>query len=110
MGPVGGSEVVGGRAARRGAGRVVSRRFLFRRLDASARVTVISAPPGSGKTVLLRAWIGESGLAERTGWGSVGREQRDPQRFWLAVAGALRQAAPGWALGRPRTASPDLGG
>src|SRR6266851_4386998 len=110
MAPVGGSEVVGGRAARRGAGRVVSRRDLFRRLDASARVTVISAPPGSGKTVLLRAWIGESGLAERTGWVSVGREQRDPQRFWLAVADALRQTATGSALVRPLTASPDLDG
>ncbi len=89
---------------------MVSRSDLFRRLDASARVTVISAPPGSGKTVLLRAWIGESGLAERTGWVSVGREQRDPQRFWLAVADALRQTAPGSALVRPLTASPDLDG
>src|SRR5260221_5662481 len=110
MGPVGGSEVVGGRAARRGAGRVVSRRDLFRRLAASARVAVISAPAGSGKTVPLRAWIGEAGLAERTGWVSVGREQRDPQRFWLAVADALRQTAPGSALGRPLTASPGLDG
>src|SRR5258707_1471 len=110
MGPVGGSEVVGGRAARRGAGRVVSRRFLFRRLDASARVTVISAPAGSGKTVLLRAWIGEADLAERTGWVSVERELRDPQRFWLAVADALRQTAPGSARVRPLTASPDLDG
>ena len=89
---------------------MVSRRDLFRRLDASARVTVISAPAGSGKTVLLRAWIGEADLAERTGWVSVGREQRDPQRFWLAVADALRQTAPGSALVRPLTASPDLDG
>jgi len=30
---------------------------LSKRLDAAARVTVLSAPPGSGKTVLLRSWI-----------------------------------------------------
>jgi ATP/maltotriose-dependent transcriptional regulator MalT len=37
---------------------------LFERLAASARVTVVSAPPGSGKTILLRSWIGETGLGE----------------------------------------------
>ena len=38
---------------------------LFGRLGSAARVTVVSAPPGSGKTVLLRSWIGAAGLAER---------------------------------------------
>ena len=61
----------------------MSRPGLFGRLEASARVTVVSAPPGSGKTVLLRSWIGEAGLAERAAWVPVGREERDPQRFWL---------------------------
>src|SRR5258708_21184904 len=101
MGPVGGSEVVGGRAARRGAGRVVSRRGLFRRLDASARVTVISAPAGSGKTVLLRAWILEAGLAERPGWGLVGVRRRDSPPFFLAPCCALLPAGPGRPPGRP---------
>ena len=45
---------------------------LFERLGTSARVTVVSAPPGSGKTVLLRSWIGEAGLAERAAWVPVG--------------------------------------
>src|SRR5258708_16583042 len=98
MGPVGGSEVVGGRAARRGAGRVVSRRDLFRRLDASARVTVISAPAGSGKTVLLRAWIAEAGPAERTGWVAVRREQRAPPRLLPAVGDAPCPTPPRAAL------------
>jgi LuxR family maltose regulon positive regulatory protein len=31
-------------------------------------VTVVSAPPGSGKTVLLRSWIGAAGLAGRAAW------------------------------------------
>ena len=110
VGPVGGSDAGADRVARPRAGKFVSRRGLFGRLDASARVTVVSAPPGSGKTDLLRSWIGEAGLAGRAAWVSVGPEQRDPQRFWLAVADALRQTAPGSSLVRPLTAAPDLDG
>jgi LuxR family maltose regulon positive regulatory protein len=29
---------------------------------------MVSAPPGSGKTVLLRSWIDAAGLAERAAW------------------------------------------
>ena len=81
-----------------GAGGVVSRPGLFGRLGGPARVTVVSAPPGSGKTVLLRSWISEAGLAERAAWVPAGRDERDPQRFWLSVLGALRRTAPGSAL------------
>jgi len=88
----------------------VSRPRLFERLAASARVTVVSAPPGSGKTVLLRSWIGQAGLAERAAWVLLGRGERDPQQFWLSVLGALRQTSPGSVLVRPLTAAPDLDG
>jgi LuxR family transcriptional regulator, maltose regulon positive regulatory protein len=67
-------------------------------------VTVVSAPPGSGKTVLLRSWIGESGLGERVAWVLAGRNERDAQRFWLSVLGALRQTVTGSALVRALTA------
>src|SRR6266516_3765255 len=109
MGPAEGSAFGAGRLARPGAGGVVSRPGLFERLGASARVTVVSAPPGSGKTALLRSWIGAPGLAERAAWVAVERGERDPQRFWLSVADALRQTAPG-ALVRAVTAAPDLDG
>jgi hypothetical protein len=89
---------------------VVSRPALWERLGASARVTVVSAPPGSGKTVLLRSWIGAAGLGERAAWVPVGRDERDPQRFWLAVLGALRQTSAGSGLVRELTAAPDLDG
>ena len=88
----------------------MSRSGLFERLGASARVTVVSAPPGSGKTALLRSWIGAAGLAERAAWVAVERGERDPQRFWLSVADALRQTAPGAALVRALSAAPDLDG
>src|SRR5438270_2538976 len=110
MGPAEGSGAVAGRVARPGAGGVVSRPGLFDRLAASARVTVVSAPPGSGKTVLLRSWIGEAGLGDRAAWVLVGRGERDPQRFWLSVIGALRQTSAGQTLVRPVTAAPDLDG
>ena len=73
-------------------------------------MTVVSAPPGSGKTVLLRSWITEQGLAKSVAWVSVGRAERDPQRFWLSVLGALRQTAAGSVLVRELTAAPDLDG
>jgi LuxR family transcriptional regulator, maltose regulon positive regulatory protein len=73
-------------------------------------VTVVAAPPGSGKTVLLRSWISEAGLAERAAWIPVGRDEEDPQRFWLAVLGALRRTSAGSGLVRALTAAPDLDG
>ena len=96
--------------ARPGASGVVSRPTLWQRLGAAPRVTVVSAPPGSGKTVLLRSWIREAGLAERAAWVPVGRDERDPQRLWLSVLGALRQTIPGSTLVRMLTAAPDLDG
>ena len=88
----------------------MSRTGLFERLGTSARVTVISAPPGSGKSVLLRSWIGEAGLMDSTAWVSVGRDDRDPQVFWLSVLDALRQTSAGSRLVRELTAAPDLDG
>ncbi len=92
------------------SGGVVCRPGLFGRLDGAARVVEVSAPAGSGKTVLLRSWIGESGLAGRAGWVAVQRGEGDPQWFWIAVADALRGTAAGSALVRPVTAVPDLDG
>jgi LuxR family maltose regulon positive regulatory protein len=71
---------------------------------------MMAAPPGSGKTLLLRSWLGEAGLAESAAWVSVGRDERDPQRLWLSVLDALGQTVPGSALVRPLTAAPDLNG
>ena len=88
---------------------VVSRPVLFGRLTKARRVVQVSAQAGSGKTVLLRSWIAESGLAKRAAWVSVHGE-RDPQRFWVSVAGALRDTAVGSALVRGLTAAPGLDG
>ena len=89
---------------------VVARPALFGRLGGPARVSVVSAPAGSGKTVLLRSWVAGAGLAGRAGWVAAGREERDPQRFWLSVAGAPRATGPGAGLVRAVTGAPDLDG
>jgi len=62
-------------------------------------VTEVSAPAGSGKTLLLRSWIAGTGRAEPAAW--VPGEERGPQRFWLSVSGALRDTAAGSKLVRP---------
>jgi len=64
-------------------------------------VTVVSAPAGCGKPLPQRSWIGEAGLAERAEWVPVQGEERDPQRFWLPVPGALRARLPGRSWSGP---------
>src|SRR3954469_6767383 len=91
-------------------GSVVARRALFGRLAAARRVTQITAPAGSGKTMLLRSWVHQAGLVERTGWVWVERGERDAQRFWLSVIGALRSTAAGSTRVRGLTPAPDLDG
>jgi LuxR family transcriptional regulator, maltose regulon positive regulatory protein len=88
----------------------VSRCALFGRLADAERVVQISAPAGSGKTVLMRSWIAGAGLARHAAWVPVDSEERDPRLFWISVADALRGTAAGSALVRPLTAAPDLDG
>src|ERR1700716_2985587 len=74
---------------------LLDRENLLERLDRAAtrRVTIISAPPGSGKTSLLRAWTVRSSKLRRVAFVSVDRDQQDAQRFWRAVLDAIRRSA-----------------
>jgi LuxR family maltose regulon positive regulatory protein len=83
---------------------------LFERLGRAGRITQVSAPAGSGKTFLLRSWIGAAALTESTAWVPVHREERNPQRFWVSVLSALQQTVAGSTVVRPLTAAPDLDG
>jgi LuxR family maltose regulon positive regulatory protein len=76
------------------APRLIQRGELLASLDraAQAKVTLISAPAGSGKTSLLRAWAGGPGQPYRLAVVQVQRDQQDSQQFWLAVLGAIRKA------------------
>ena len=90
---------------------LVPRRLLFDRLSAAVGgVTLLSAPPGSGKTMLLRSWIEDAGLGERVAWVSVERRERDAQRFWLTVIGALSGAVAQDGVVQKLGAAPDFDG
>lgn len=89
---------------------LVPRHGLLEQLGQAARVTVVSAPAGSGKTSLLRSWIAERAAADSAAWVTVRHEHRDPQQFWVPVLDALRTTVPGSRVVRQLTAAPELDG
>ncbi len=94
-----------------GARGLLDRKDLLQLLDRAVtkRVTVISAPPGSGKTSLLRTWSDRSNKDRRVAIVSVPRDQQDAQQFWLAVLDATRQSA-ATTDSRTRTTTPAFDG
>jgi LuxR family transcriptional regulator, maltose regulon positive regulatory protein len=90
--------------------RLIDRGDLLAVLDrATARkVTVISAPAGSGKTSLLRAWAGRPGQRHRLALLQVQRNQQDAQQFWLALLDAVREASAPAGRAEPPAATPDF--
>ena len=72
--------------------RLVERGQLVAALDRAVtrRVTLISAPAGSGKTSLLRAWAARPFQTHQVAFLSVRRDQNDEQLFWLALLQAIR--------------------
>jgi len=79
-------------AARTGT---VTRQALLDRLadSLSARLVLVIAPGGSGKTSLLRDWWQTA--RDAAAWLSVGEDDNDPIRFWSAVITSLQMVAPG---------------
>ncbi len=73
---------------------LIDRHDLVATLDRAAekKVTVISAPAGSGKTSLLQLWSGRPGQDRRIALMSVRPEQQDAQLFWLTLLDAVRGA------------------
>ena len=70
----------------------------------------VSAPAERREDGLVAVVDQCGGLAQRVAWLPLGRDERDPQRFWLSVLGALNQTAPGSAVVRPLTAAPEVDG
>src|SRR5580704_13337541 len=74
---------------------LIRRHDLVAALDRAAqnRVTIVSAPAGTGKTSLLRAWADRPGQDCRVAFVTVRPGQHDMPLFWLTVLGAVRAAA-----------------
>ena len=83
---------------RPGRGRVERPRLLGRldRVTESA-LTLVSAPPGFGKTTLLAEWaaaIGGAPAPAVVAWLSLDDADNDPATFWTYLVAALHTAAP----------------
>jgi LuxR family maltose regulon positive regulatory protein len=92
--------------------RLIDRDDLLAALDCAVarRVTVISAPAGSGKTSLLRSWAGRPGQRHRVAVVQVQRGQHDAQQFWLALLGAVRGACGTAGGSEPAPPTPEFNG
>jgi LuxR family maltose regulon positive regulatory protein len=92
------------------APRLIQRADLLASMDraTAAKVTLISAPAGSGKTSLLRAWADGPGQPYRLAVVQVRRDQHDSQQFWLALLSAIRQAPGMPGEGEQLAGTPDF--
>ena len=74
--------------------RVLHRARLTRLLDDTTRhrVTLLSAPPGSGKTLACALWAQDHQGNPRSGWLDLDRADNDPARFRSYLLAALRRA------------------
>jgi LuxR family maltose regulon positive regulatory protein len=90
--------------------RLIGRDDLLAALDSAVarKVTIISAPAGSGKTSLLRAWADRPGQPRRLAVVQVRRDQRDAQDFWLALLRAVRHARGAAGGAEAPAATPDF--
>jgi LuxR family transcriptional regulator, maltose regulon positive regulatory protein len=82
------------------AGRV-SRPSLVAELRDSvrARLILISAPAGAGKTTVLASWRADPAEQRPFAWLSLDDRDNDPVSFWGYVVAALRTVAPGVGAG-----------
>jgi ATP/maltotriose-dependent transcriptional regulator MalT len=89
---------------------IIDRHRLLERLDRAARVTQISAPAGSGKTVLVRSWLSGSGRTDSAAWVTAQGGEQDPAEFCRLIRDALRATVAGAKLIRPPDDAPGTGG
>lgn len=70
---------------------LVARQRLFELLRAGVEgpLTLLAAPAGFGKTVLLASWIATTRPHAHLGWVSLDADDNDAVRFWSYVVAAL---------------------
>lgn len=60
----------------------------------ASRLTLVSAPPGFGKSTVIAEWLAALDGGVRRGWLSLDAADDDPVRFWRYLAAALQVAEP----------------
>jgi LuxR family transcriptional regulator, maltose regulon positive regulatory protein len=93
----------------------VERPELIRYLaDAEAKLILVAAPPGFGKTTLVAQWRCSPVNREPFAWVWVDRADNDPVRLWWHVVSSLHLACPAFGsekvLAVLRGQAPDFGG
>jgi LuxR family transcriptional regulator, maltose regulon positive regulatory protein len=73
-------------------------------------LTLVCAPAGFGKTVLLRSWTSGARRPGPVAWLSLEADDNDPARFWAYVLAALERAGalPAGAAGPPAAPGADV--
>lgn len=68
----------------------IPRQRLLERLNSGrgAKLTLVTAPPGFGKTSIIAAWVGQTGLP--IGWLSLDQRDNDPAQFFSHFIAALQ--------------------
>jgi LuxR family maltose regulon positive regulatory protein len=77
---------------------LVARPRLLERMEdgADARLTLVSAPAGFGKTIVLTTWLHQGSAVGRSiAWLSLDAADNEPTSFWTYVVTALQAAVPG---------------
>jgi LuxR family maltose regulon positive regulatory protein len=64
------------------------------RAGSGARLILVSAPAGSGKTTVLASWRADPAEQRPFAWLSLDTRDNDPVRFWNYVLAAVRTVAP----------------
>jgi len=76
-----------------------------------ARLTLLSAPAGFGKTTLLAKWLKAPEAQRSVAWLSLEESDSQPSRFWTYFVTAIQRAVPGigaGALALLQTTQPSL--
>ena len=87
---------------------LIGRGRLLALLDSAAarKVTIISAPAGSGKTSLVHVWAERQGQRRRLAVVQVHSGHVDAQSFWLTLLAVVREASGEASGGEPPAATP----
>lgn len=86
------ASVIAARLVPPGTTRVVTRPRLVDALDAASELplTLLAAPAGAGKTILLADWL-RSRNDQRVAWLTLDRANNDRRRFWADLTAALQR-------------------